>query len=1021
MADEVKPVPQAPAKAPTQEATPMTPETSDVPTMYFAVVSPDDPNAVMDLVALVPKDATSTEPAAYKRKDKQWVPDEQVIRDLKSATPPPVVPLDDTILNDVLQQVDGLTEVTASGAIIASLLSDSPLELPEFSPFEELSAEDYAFLESEGLLEEFSIQAAGGADRNRGNAEELRRYWTTGKGAAKIRWGTPGDWTRCVRQLSKYMGPRAKGYCQLRHKDATGIYTGSKFNPGNDDNKSLSYAFDEAFSEKVIEQSILSAKTNELKSRFALTAGGDPAVGTDTGYGAKFSIPLVLPEDMESGDGRQFKTNSVEIRELPLPLMWQYKTGDGHSGSVVVGRIDSMERMEGGIGNAQGVFDTGPYGREAERLVRNGFLRGVSADLDKFEAKESKATENGAKDSDELGKNKLTISRARVMGVTIVPKPAFQECVITIIDGPELVEEEQMIPKDGIYEESIDGGVEPNVNALTASGFLSHPIPVTPPETWFMNPKLGKATPLIIDDSGRVYGHIAAWHVNHIGMPNATKPPRSRSNYSYFHTGVCRTDSGKDMPVGQLTLAGGHASLRADAAQAAKHYDDTASAIADVHAGEDRYGIWVAGALRPDVTEAQIRALRASAPSGDWRPIGGSLELVAVCQVNVPGFPIARAMVASGEVVALVAAGAYEMAMMKLDIAGQLNMKSRLLGELSAGVETLNIVERIEAKRLDMEFGYMPRDERMKLAEKGFALPNGSYPISSVADLRNAIQAYGRSKESDRAKVRKHIIKRAGQLKARHMIPAEWQNAASAEAMTALSSMRDRILSLTAALPVPIDVDDQVVEEVRSAKEDAEAEAIAEQDAIEARKSQPENADDMYDPATGRMKYTAKTQPRDNRGKFRKVLARLKQDLGVAGLQSVLKKVEATENMEFAGNYAEANKSAGDLIGIVDRLDSGALDATSLENVRNSARELGSVIANLPLPFTNQAQKVRYSDLPPTLKKLMDDMIKRVEGKIGKKDADVATSELRAFKAGADVYSQSEISSRLATLLRLLT
>jgi hypothetical protein len=70
-----------------------------------------------------------------------------------------------------------------------------------------------------------AVVAAGGLDKNRGNAETLRRYWTTGEGAAKIRWGTPGDWSRCVRHLSKYLGPRAKGYCQLRHKDALGIYT----------------------------------------------------------------------------------------------------------------------------------------------------------------------------------------------------------------------------------------------------------------------------------------------------------------------------------------------------------------------------------------------------------------------------------------------------------------------------------------------------------------------------------------------------------------------------------------------------------------------------------------------------------------------------------------------------------------------------------------------------------------------------------------------------------------------------
>jgi hypothetical protein len=67
---------------------------------------------------------------------------------------------------------------------------------------------------------------------SRGNAATLRRYWTSGPGAAKIRWGTPGDWTRCTRQLHKYMGARAKGYCQLLHRRATGVYTGSRANVG---------------------------------------------------------------------------------------------------------------------------------------------------------------------------------------------------------------------------------------------------------------------------------------------------------------------------------------------------------------------------------------------------------------------------------------------------------------------------------------------------------------------------------------------------------------------------------------------------------------------------------------------------------------------------------------------------------------------------------------------------------------------------------------------------------------------
>ncbi|MCX4450702.1 hypothetical protein [Streptomyces sp. NBC_01789] len=61
--------------------------------------------------------------------------------------------------------------------------------------------------------------------RNRGNAETLRRYWTTGAGAAKIKWGTPGDYNRCVRNVSRFMGARARGYCALRHKAATGMWT----------------------------------------------------------------------------------------------------------------------------------------------------------------------------------------------------------------------------------------------------------------------------------------------------------------------------------------------------------------------------------------------------------------------------------------------------------------------------------------------------------------------------------------------------------------------------------------------------------------------------------------------------------------------------------------------------------------------------------------------------------------------------------------------------------------------------
>lgn len=61
-------------------------------------------------------------------------------------------------------------------------------------------------------------------------AENLRKYWVHGEGAVKIRWGASGDWTRCYRQLSKYIGERAKGWCALRHKEMTGHWTGDPEN-----------------------------------------------------------------------------------------------------------------------------------------------------------------------------------------------------------------------------------------------------------------------------------------------------------------------------------------------------------------------------------------------------------------------------------------------------------------------------------------------------------------------------------------------------------------------------------------------------------------------------------------------------------------------------------------------------------------------------------------------------------------------------------------------------------------------
>lgn len=366
--------------------------------------------------------------------------------------------------------------------------------------------------------------------------------------------------------------------------------------------------------------------------------------------GASFTIPLLLPIGKPTGDGRQFEKNSLTSRELPLPLLWQFKTDSGHNQSVVVGRIDSIDITEHGIQNVKGVFDVNPYARECERMIRNGFLRGVSADLDSFVASEEvdPKEELADKSKKTIKNSTLNISEARLMGATVVPLQAFPQVFIKLDTNAS---ESEIL--DGEYEDGVLKETEMETIVASAA-------PLNPPREWF-NKRAEGPTPLIVTDEGQVYGHLALFNTGHIGMKGGTRPPKSATKYQYFRTGVVRADDGTDVTVGSISLVGGHASLNANAMQAAAHYDNTQSAWCDVVASEDRFGIWLAGSLRPDVTPEQIRAARASAISGDWRNINGRLELVRICSVNTPGFPNTRVMVSSGVVNSLVAAGAPEM------------------------------------------------------------------------------------------------------------------------------------------------------------------------------------------------------------------------------------------------------------------------------------------------------------------------------------------------------------------------
>lgn len=238
--------------------------------MYFAIVDEVDKTAVMDAVAITKEGG---QPAAYIRSGGSWKSDPDMVTVLSGNAPPPVVELDDpNTVKTVLSQIDShdaeeapAEPVAASGyalpdgshviidendlqAVVASVSHNPdllvkahvrkrahalnrmdlvPSEWREFTLAEigELSASQSVYGEFGEIIVAAGVPGIADTPSDWKNVMKLQNYWTRGKGALKIRWGTPGDLTRAHRHLSKYVGPqRAWGLAQKYHKSLFGVY-----------------------------------------------------------------------------------------------------------------------------------------------------------------------------------------------------------------------------------------------------------------------------------------------------------------------------------------------------------------------------------------------------------------------------------------------------------------------------------------------------------------------------------------------------------------------------------------------------------------------------------------------------------------------------------------------------------------------------------------------------------------------------------------------------------------------------
>lgn len=431
---------------------------------------------------------------------------------------------------------------------------------------------------------------------------------------------------------------------------------------------------------------------------------------------------VIAKEGVFTGDRRKFESGALRTQAFPFPMRFQREDWGGHSGAVVTANAEAARRYEGDI-RAWGTFADAsltPEVAEVVGLFATGMMRGVSIDGDdvldsQFEIE---------MDDDENVYEIFTSMRLRAATFVAIPAFDGAEIYLGppppewLLEGEALAEQQNDAETHPVDLDELLASVSRIPEALVkywlgpegssrvggwgspgsytkctaqlgeyvspgqvqgACATLYHRatgewpgrskaaggVLIASAESQFTiadfaRIELPGPTALTIDETGKVYGHVAAWGTCHTGFSDmCVLPPRSKTDYTLFHTGAVRLADGNDLPIGKLTVGAGHANGKAGVRAATEHYDNSAMAVAVVRAYEDQFGIQVVGQIIPGTPQERIDELRRSPLSGDWRAYQGNLELIAALGVNTPGFPVPRTMVAAieGNQVSLVAAG----------------------------------------------------------------------------------------------------------------------------------------------------------------------------------------------------------------------------------------------------------------------------------------------------------------------------------------------------------------------------
>jgi 2'-5' RNA ligase len=388
---------------------------------------------------------------------------------------------------------------------------------------------------------------------------------------------------------------------------------------------------------------------------------------------------ILTIEGEPSGDGRMIGLGALTWRILPIPLMsLTENTSDGHKGSVVCGSIVEIERVGTHI-IGRGYFarkrngDLTPDAEVAMDLLADGTMRGVSADIDSVKSVFADPSGNdltmdeAVQVSHDGGDVVEMLVEGRIMGATLCPFPAFQEAFVYLLENADLTEAlvaSGALSQGDVYRVTVPltgwhwnrDGLDTSLDgvALVASA-AAQVDDMAPPSAYFDPEEMLEPEPFQVhapDENGivRVYGLVAQKGTCHIGFSGECVLVPDSDDFRKFYTGKkVLTAEGTLVPTGPIFMGDkDHPDVRLAWREALKAYAKGNNAHADVRLYMNEWGIVAAGVIRPDTHPWNVRRLRASDISPDWRIIDDELKLVALLAVNCSGFLVEDGLVASG-------------------------------------------------------------------------------------------------------------------------------------------------------------------------------------------------------------------------------------------------------------------------------------------------------------------------------------------------------------------------------------